>query len=217
MKGFCIAAAFGTVLASATSGWAQTSTSPVSRADIAGTIGWFNARQSIPDISSYGNDWYSRSVYGGVSTGWYWNDHWKTEVDAGASTQADLRGTQSTFVDGRVNTVYSTYEFRTARLAVGQHYQFFRNVWIHPFIAGGVDFTWETIERYDEVISPFPAVGLHRADRPDRREFHTRPFVTFGLKAYMTPHGFFRSDMKFVTDRDGLDEVILRAGFGIDF
>ena len=33
----------------------------------------------------------------------------------------------------------------------------------------------------------------------------------------MTPHGFFRTDLKFVADSHGLDEVTLRFGFGIDF
>jgi hypothetical protein len=217
MKGLTIAAAIGLVFATATPALAQTSNSPVSRADVAGTLGWFNAKQSVPDIGSYGNDWYSRSLYVGGSAGWYWNDHLKSEVQAGASTEGELQGAETTFVNGRANTVYSTYTFRTVKLAVGQQYQFFRNAWVHPFIGGGVDFTWEFIERYDEVIPAFPASGFVRVERPERREFHTRPFANFGLKAYITQRGFFRSDMKLVANSHGLDEVILRLGFGIDF
>jgi hypothetical protein len=45
---------------------------------------------------------------------------------------------------------------------------------------------------------------------------HTRPFAGFGFKSYMTPRSFFRSDVKLVF-RDGIDEVLLRLGFGVDF
>lgn len=217
MKGLSIATAIGLVFAMAAPASAQATSSPVSRADVAGTLGWFNAKQSVPDIGGYGNDWYSRSLYVGGSAGWYWNDHLKTEVQAGASTEGELVGTEIVSVNGRPNTVYSTYRFRTVNLAVGQQYQFFRNAWVHPFIGGGVDFSWEFTEKYDELIQAFPAIGPVRVNQPERHEFHTRPFATFGLKAYITQRGFFRSDMKLAANSDGLDEVILRFGFGIDF
>ena len=43
-----------------------------------------------------------------------------------------------------------------------------------------------------------------------------RPFVATGFKAYMTQRAFFRSDVR-VGVRDGVDEVLLRFGFGVDF
>lgn len=201
-------------LATAIPGSAQPAAAPISRVDAAGALGWLNAQKAVPDNYGGNNDWYNRSLYGGGSFGWYWTDNWKTEIEGGGSTQAELYGAEPIVIDGRPASIYSTYGFSTARVAIGQQYQFFRNVWVHPFIGGGVDLTWETIERYDEVYS---SQTPGRINRPDQHEFHTRPFATFGLKAYMTRRGFFRTDLKFVADSHGLDEVTLRFGFGVDF
>ena len=111
-----------------------------------------------------------------------WTDDRKSEVEGGASTRAELRGAQSTFVGGRQESLYSTYGFSTSRIAIGQQYQFFRNAWVHPFIGGGIDFTWESIDQFDQVFSSFPIPATGRVDHPDRSEFHTRPFATVGLK-----------------------------------
>ena len=216
MKGACSTVALGVLLALATPGWAQTTGSPTTRSDVTGTLGWFNGQKSVPDNYNGRNDWYNRSLYAGVGAGWYWTDNWKTEVEGGATTEGELRGTQLTFV-GRQTTIYSTYAFRTARLAVGQQYQFLHNAWVHPFVGGGIDFTWESIDQSDEIFPPAPNSGPQVVNHPRRREFHARPFATLGLKAYMTPRGFFRTDMRFVANSHGLDEVTLRFGFGIDF
>jgi outer membrane protein W len=207
-------AAIVAVLALAAPAAAQTSSGRLARADAAGALGWFNARKVVPDANSYDNDWYNRSLYGGGSAGWYWTDNWKTELEAGATTEADLRATQLDTVNGRLTTFYSTYQFSTRRIAVGQHYQFFRNAWVHPFVGGGLDLAWETIDRYDEQYS---SAGPSRIEHPERSEFHARPFATLGLKAYMTQRGFFRTDLKFVAASHGLEEVTLRLGLGIDF
>jgi hypothetical protein len=193
---------------------AQGAAGPVARADAAGALGWFNARKVVSDANLYDNDWYNRSLYGGGSLGWYWSDNWKTEFEAGASTEARLNAAVPTTINGRPASIYSTYEFSTRRVAVGQLYQFYRNVWVHPFIGGGVDLTWESIDRYDETFSTGSPT---RVERPTQDEFHVRPYATLGLKAYMTRRGFFRTDLKFVADSHGLDEVTLRFGFGIDF
>lgn len=217
MRAAYTAIAVGALLAMATPAWAQSGGARISRGDAVGTLGWLNARQAVPEGYGDDDDWYNRSLYGGASFGWYWTDHWKSEIDGGATTRAELRGGQTTFVGGRQDSIYSTYGFSTSRIALGQQYQFFRNVWVHPFIGGGIDFTWESIDQFDQVFSSFPTPATVRIDHPDRSEFHTRPFATVGLKAYMTPHGFFRTDVKFVADSHGLDEVTLRFGFGIDF
>ena len=49
-----------------------------------------------------------------------------------------------------------------------------------------------------------------------RTDIFVSLFVSAGFTAYLTQRGFFRSDLK-VTLRDGVDEVLLRFGFGVDF
>jgi hypothetical protein len=42
------------------------------------------------------------------------------------------------------------------------------------------------------------------------------PFAATGFKAYLAQRAFFRSDLRFAF-RDGLEDVLLRFGFGVDF
>lgn len=202
------------MLANAPVAQAQGTGKPVSQADVSGTIGWLNADKAVLDSYRGSNDWYNRSLYGGADFGWYWTDHWKTTIEGGVSSRAKLSAYSSTVVDGRPATLYSTYGFVTRRLAIGQQYQFYRNVWVHPFVGGGVDLTWEETDRSDDFLSTLPYGP--RTAYPRRTEFLARPFTTFGLKAYMTPRAFFRTDLKLVFDK-GVDEALVRFGLGVDF
>lgn len=201
------------VLTGATGAGAQTAVGPLFRADASGSLGWLNADKSELDASRYSNDWYNRSVYAGAGFAWYWTDHWKTEIEGGVSSTADLRVYTETFIDGRPGSLSSRYRFSTRRLAIGQQYQFYRNVWAHPFVAAGLDLTWERQGRTDEIYWSLPSrVETH----PTRTTLLARPFATAGLKAYFNSQAFFRTDMKFTFDR-GVDEVLLRLGVGVDF
>jgi hypothetical protein len=100
-------------------------------------------------------------------------------------------------------------------------YQFGENAWVHPHVAAGVDFNWETSTQFDQPVYRFlvgsQAVFVRPAQRhPESTDLHVRPFVAAGFKAYMTRRGFFRSDLRVVAS-DGLDEILLRFGFGVDF
>ncbi len=147
------------------------------------------------------------------SFGWYWTDHLKTEIEAGVSSAADLRVYTPAFIDGRPSTIYSTYTFSTSRFGIGQQYQFYRNVWFHPFVGAGLDLTWERASRTDEFIrwclsvtKPFPT----------ETDLLVRPFATLGFKVYFTPRAFFRTDMRLAFD-NGVNEALLRFGLGVDF
>lgn len=192
---------------------AQDLSGPISRADLSATIGWLNAEQSEVDTSREGNEWYNRSVYGGVGLGWYWTDHWRTDIEGGASSSADLWAYTTRVIDGRGVSVSTRYTFSTKRLAVGQQYQFYRNTWVHPFLGAGLDLTWERMSRSDEIVWPQPSMT---ATHPTKTELLVRPFATVGLKAYFSQRGFVRTDVKCVLDK-GIDEALLRFGFGVDF
>ena len=51
---------------------------------------------------------------------------------------------------------------------------------------------------------------------PGKRSWLTRPFATFGVKAYVTPRAFVRTDLRLVFDK-GIDEALVRFGLGVDF
>jgi hypothetical protein len=189
------------------------------RIDVFGSIGWFNADKG--ELAEY-NDWYNRSLFGGGTAGWYWTNHLKTEVDIGATSRARVYSYDQISI-GNISTIRaSEFYFKTRRIALSQQYQFGDNAWFHPHLAAGVDFTAERIEQEDEAVFGFDQVT--RTTRlvapeeihPERTEWHTRPFIGGGFKAYMTPRSFFRTDMRLVL-KDGVDEVLLRFGFGVDF
>jgi outer membrane protein W len=194
-------------------------TGPIVRSDVSGTVGWFNADKG--ELSEY-DDWYNRSIFGGVSFGWYWTDNLKTEIEAGASSRAERDIYVNRQEGSRFTNFESTYHFATRRIAIGQQYQFFRNAWFHPYVGAGVDLTWETIDHEDSPVTVYDTSARNTVEIRPARTFpretpqHTRPFAGFGFKSYMTPRSFFRSDVKMVF-HDGVDEVLLRMGFGVDF
>jgi hypothetical protein len=186
---------------------------PVARADLSGALGWLNADKT--ELESFGgsNDWYNRSAYGGAAFGWYWTDHWKTEIEGGFSSTAEFRVYSPAIIDGRNASLASNYELVTRRIAVGQQYQFLRNTWVHPFAGVGLDLTWEQTDRTDEIYWGQPT---RTTTHPRQTELLTRPFATVGVKAYVTPRAFVRTDLRLAFDK-GIDEALVRIGFGVDF
>lgn len=192
----------------------------VIRGDAAATIGWLAANSHAP--GQFYNDNWIHSLYGAGSTGWHWTDNLKTEVDFGASTEARAFRPEQVVIAGR--TTYYTIESRFSRrtLGISQQYQFFHNVWFHPHVAAGLNFTWERqtdepgpIYFYDNVTSPGRIVPPVRGDST-KTSLRVNPFLAVGYKAYITDRTFFRNDLR-VAFRGGPDETVLRVGFGFDF
>jgi hypothetical protein len=212
--------AAGLVLALAGAAQAQTTfaQSPVSQLDVTGVIGWMNGRS---DVDQY-DGWYNRSVYGGGGVGWYWTDNLKTEIDGGVSSPAERNLYRTVVVANRYTSSESRYTYSTRRFSVGQQYQFRRNAWFHPFLAAGLDMTWEKTEREDQSVTVYDSTTrlsqtiIPATVYPASTDLLARPFGTLGFKAYMSQRSFFRMDLKFVV-KDGVEEVLLRFGLGTDF
>jgi hypothetical protein len=170
---------------------------------------------------SGGSSW-ADSLFGGGSVGWYWSDHLKTEIDIGAGTTASAYASRPLVIDGR--TTSSFIESSVTRRAVGisQQYQFFRNAWFHPYVGAGATIAWQRVTDrigpiyiYDDVSRTSRTVASERRGGP-RTELLVRPHVAAGFKAYMTQRVFFRSDLRASLGR-GVDDVVVRFGFGADF
>jgi hypothetical protein len=194
---------------------------PVQRGDLTVTIGWLNGNKS--ELPASDNDWYNRSVYGGIAAGWYWTDHLKTEVEFGGSTRAELHTFGSTFLDGRLAYMSATHAFSTRRVTAAQQYQFFRNALFHPYVAAGADLTWESssasidpIVVFDEVLRQTRLVAPPERVGPET-SLHVRPFAATGFKAYVSTRAFIRGDVRLGVRRGGVEDVIVRAGVGVDF
>ena len=190
---------------------------PAARADASGTIGWLLVDK---DGQTYANHWHS-SLYGGFGGGWYWTDHLKTEIDFGVGEEANSYGSRRFDYHGSPALVGVESRFSRRTLGIGQHYQFFRNQWFHPHVGAGVLVIWEEIEELLDsaiVYEPNrpPRVVEPARFEPRRTEQTTTAFVAGGFKGYVSQRAFFRMDLRVAFDK-GVDETLLRVGFGIDF
>jgi len=190
---------------------AQTSSalpSPLSRIDVAGNVGWLSANAG--DEIRY-DRWFTTGA-AGLTAGWYWTDHLKTEIEAGWSA-TDKRRTV-VFVAQSI-TSYRELEIEHSgyRFAVGQYYQFRRNALFHPYVGIGADVARERVSEHQLGYQGLPP-GITAS--PPRTDVDVRPFAAVGFKAYMTPRAFFRTDLKLVV-RGGVDQALTRVGFGFDF
>jgi hypothetical protein len=190
---------------------------PVARADASGTIGWLLVDK---DGQAYANHWHS-SLYGGFGGGWYWTDHLKTEIDFGVGEEANSYGSRRFDYQGSPALVGVESHFSRRTLGIGQHYQFFRNQWFHPHVGAGVLLVWEEIQEIIDstiVYEPNrpPRVVAPARIEPWRTEQSTKAFVAGGFKGYLSQRAFFRMDLRVAFDK-GVDETLLRIGFGIDF
>jgi hypothetical protein len=191
----------------------------LSRADVHFVIGWQNLRNERAH-DEY-DDWLNNIFYGGAGAGWYWSDHLKTQVDIGAGTHGRRYRYQARLVNGTQTFETSRADISQRSVAIGQQYQFFRNQWLHPRLGAGLEFARETTdETYDPVFVFDNATRTNRQISPGRNETErrniVRPFAEAGFKAYMTRRAFFTADSRFMF-KSGIDEVLFRFGFGVDF
>ena len=197
---------------------AQTPSLP--RADAAGMIAWQAADARSRDALDR-DDWES-SLFGGVSAGWYWTAHVKSEIDVGLSTTAESYRSRQLVIDRVVLYQTSQLEFSRRTLGVSQQYQFYDNAWFHPHVAAGLHLTWERRTEHFLPAHAFdPATSRSTLADPGRIEgpetaLTVRPFVAGGFKAYMTPRWFFRADTRFAFKR-GFEESQVRVGLGRDW
>ena len=154
--------------------------------------------------------------------GWHWTEHHKTEIEAGAGSAVRHRVVPRHRREQRPVPRTREFTFRTQRIALGQQYQFFRNTWFHPHAGAGVDLTWERTTQVVQPVIQYPGppgrptqVQPERVVGPDT-DLHVRPFGEVGFKVYASPRGFVRGDLRLLA-RNGLDEVQIRFGFGVDF
>jgi len=220
MKTFPLAAA-ALLAGAALAGAQEPPRVPFVRGDAHVVIGWQNLHKEQPE-RQYRDDWINSIFYGGAGAGWYWTEHLKTQVDFGAGTKGRQYRFEPLVINGQTTGTSSRVSVKQQSVAIAQHYQFFRNQWFHPHVGAGIDIARETTSEeyqpivvFDNVTRTSRQVRPARTEGPDHRTI-ARPFVETGFKAYMTRRAFFTGDSR-VMFRNGLEEVLFRFGFGVDF
>ena len=189
---------------------AQPPQSPVSRIDVAASTGWFTADRSAPgDCCSSG---WSAGLFKGVSAGYYWTDHLKTEVGIAAPGTTEGYAVSSRLLPtGLWSYTSEEHHFDGTKVSIAQVYQFGRNSTFHPFIVGGVD-----IDRERDTIERYVSVSSSRAETTSEvTSTHARGFAGAGFKAYFSERAFFRGEARFGSgQRTG--QMLWTAGVGVD-
>lgn len=190
----------------------------IPRADVHFVLGWQNLHKEQPQ--DHYNDWLNDILYGGAGAGWYWTDNLKTQVDVGTGTSASQYRTRQLTIGGKPAYESSRLSLRQSAVTIQQQYQFFHNAWFHPHVGAGVELARETTrEEYQPVIvfdtNTTRQVLPARTEGPDHT-FIARGVGEVGFKAYMTRRSFFTTDMRLMF-RNGIDQVLFRIGFGVDF
>jgi hypothetical protein len=179
------------------------------RADAGASIGWFTTNHVEPDRCCA--NW-SSSLFKGVSGGYYWTDHLKSEIEVawpGPTNAFTYPGARS-LVDGEP-LVYEEHTYRGMKLSGGQLYQFGRNAMFHPFAGVGIDVDRER----DDITRTTQTGRLSTQVHVTEHELRARPFVTTGFKAYFSERAFFRSEVK-VAFSDRVEQIIWKSGLGVD-
>jgi hypothetical protein len=209
------------LMGAALAGAQEPAKTPLTRADVHVVLGWQHLHKAQPVEQRYSDDWIN-GTFGGGGAGWYWTDNLKTQVDFGGGTKGHQYRYEPFVVNGQTTSLPSEVSVQQQSLAIGQHYQFFRNQWFHPHVGAGVDIALETTrEEYQPVYGYDPITRISRLVSPARIEGPehrtiARAFGEAGFKAYMTRRAFFTSDMRLMFN-SSIDEVLFRFGFGVDF
>jgi hypothetical protein len=218
MRVLAMATVIGGLLSVSPTGAQTPGASPLQQADLHAGIGWAHVRTAD---RSPGEDWDHGVAQLAVGLGWYWTDHLKTEVELVAGSSAEFHRFERLDAGGTVAYRTSTLRQQEWGIGIAQAFQFFRNAWFHPHVAVGFDLRRASLEQRIDPVVRFDAAGRVLEIEPARVEgpracFTARPYALTGFKAYVSRRAFFRSDLRagFGTS-DG--DVVVRAGFGVDF
>jgi hypothetical protein len=180
--------------------------------DVAGFVGWRAVDKS--DVAPNWNRWYDVAIFS-VSAGRYVTSHVKVDLDLSTTTTGRVFS-ESLVIGPPPVSYYQLLDFRRTTAAATLAYQFFENRWAHPFLGAGIEGIRETERTETQFLSPIgprPPIRI-----PDTHVRHSvRPFVTGGVKAYMSERAFIRTDILATLSSAGADSTVWRVGVGVDF
>jgi Outer membrane protein beta-barrel domain len=181
------------------------------RVDVAAATGWFAADRSIRGVGCCSS--WSSSLFKGVSGGYYWTEHLKTEVELAAPGPTEGYTVLSEQVAvNRFRYISEEHRVSAHTVSLSQAYQFGHNSTFHPFVRAGVDIDRER----DDVERRISSGNAFEEQHSVSTDTRFRPFVSTGFKAYFNERAFFRGEARFTPNHEGLDQMAWTAGVGID-
>jgi Outer membrane protein beta-barrel domain len=189
----------------------QTAAAALPRVDVAAAMGWFAADRSIraDDCCS---SW-SSSLFKGLSAGYYWTEHLKTEVELAAPGPTEGYTVLSDqLAVNRFRYISEEHSVSAGRVSLSLAYQFGHNSTFHPFVRTGIDVDRE----HDDIERRISTGNAFEEQHSVATATRVRPFAATGFKAYFNERAFFRGEARFTPDHDGINQMIWTAGLGID-
>jgi hypothetical protein len=183
------------------------------RWDAAGLVGWRGVNKS--ELAPDWNEWYDAAAFS-IAAGRYLTPHLKVDLDLSTTSVGRVESQDIVSSPGTLPFYYfREYRFRRTTLAPSLVYQAFENRWVHPFIGVGLEGVRETQRLEIQVV---PGRGALTQSAPESHVvYRARPFVTGGLKFYVTERGFIRTDFVSAFSSDGAESAVWRVGAGVDF
>jgi hypothetical protein len=188
------------------------------RWDAAGLTGWFGGNKE--EQAADWNDWYDAASFS-ASAGYYWTPHLKLDLDFATTTEGTVFVEEQFLLPGAPFPLvrYGEHGFIATTASAAALYQFFDNLWFHPFAGGGVEAIRErsrvTLQEQPVCVrGPCTPIALPGEINVS---YAVRPFATVGFKLYVSERAFIRSDVQTTFSTRGVETARWRAGMGVDF
>lgn len=206
----------------ATPASAQTAAEP--RWDVNLSAGFFESRP-FNETNSSSDEWYGEGRYA-ASIGYYWTEHFKTELEF-ANTGEGRRWTQQIVrIPGtsQLHSITTEVFHRLQQTSARAVWQFNENTWVHPYVNAGFVFdaerrTWQSPAQFFYPGDPRtrPPV-LIRPEVSGSKVMDYRYGVTLGggSKFYMSPSAYLNTGMQVTYTKPATTASFL-VGFGVDF
>ena len=154
---------------------------------------------------SYYND--PVTVAGNIDAGRYLTTHLK--ADFGVMTTHSRRGYEYPSVYTGPAYSYSMVKVRPTTVSGAVTYQFFENVFVHPYVSAGLGFTSISEER--TAYSFIPDRGTEATVVSRERYLQVRPFAAAGYKSYFNERAFMKSELLFAARSAGFSHATLEV------
>jgi hypothetical protein len=184
--------------------------------DIGGSLGMLAGnRKDSSGFASGSCSCDSLTWAGNIDFGRYITQHLK--ADAGILWAPSRYFYESNYVYPQTFPLtYTSREVAPTSVSAALTYQFFENVFAHPYVSAGIRVTSFSEESrtivYNSNYSSPPAVTTN-----SRKYMEARPFIAAGYKSYFNGRVFMRSEGLLAFDENGISHGTVRLGFGIDF
>jgi outer membrane protein W len=184
--------------------------------DIGGSLGLLAAsRSATGGFASSSCSCDTLTWAGNFDFGRYFTQHLKAEAGIlWTSTRHFYESTNS--YPQTFPITYTMREVNLRSVSASFTYQFFENVFAHPYVSAGIRVTLFSEQTRTTVYNPnFSAPPSSTTS--SRKFTEAKPFVAAGYKSYFNERVYMRPEALLALDENGAYHGTVRLGFGIDF